>query len=364
MITLFELAQSVDGTLIGIDRAAAERIAIADATPLDQAAPGTLTLLDCARNTAKLAASTAVAAIVHERDVEAILLASKDSSLALVAVSDPHLAFERVLDRLRPLRPAPAAGIHPTAVIASDARLGRDVCIGPHASIGSGCVVGERTVLHAGVRLMNDCTVGRDCELFPNATLYHKTRIDDRVTIHAGAVIGGYGFGYRQADGRHYRTAQHGWVHVEADCEIGSNSTIDRGTYGATRVATGTKIDNLVQIGHNVQVGPHNLICSQSGIAGSALTGRHVVLGGQVGVRDHIRIGEGSTVGAQAGVTRDLEPGGTYVGSPATHHKEALQSLLSLQKLPEMRKQLRALQAAVDRLVAAQETHGQHRKAA
>ncbi len=354
MMTLLEIATLVDGMLIGVPKNVAEKVTISNVLPLDQTLPGTLTLLDNSRNAHLLVQCPASAAIVAESDVDAILKACKEKSPILVAVSDPHSAFERLIEAVRPLKTKPTPGIDARSAIGDNVQIGRDVSVGPYVSIAANCVIGDRTVLHAGVRLMADCVIGRDCELFPNAVLYPRTILEDRILVHGGVVLGGFGFGYRQVEGRHQRTAQLGWTHIESDAEIGANSTIDRGTYGATKVGVGTKIDNLVQVGHNVRVGPHNLICSQAGIAGSASTGSHVVLGGQVGVRDHIHLGDRCMAGAQSGIVADVPAESVVVGSPAAPRKESLQSMLALQRLPEMRKQLRQLQSEVENLLKLQ----------
>ena len=249
----------------------------------------------------------------------------------------------------QPACPPTAASIRrrlstPTAQIASD------VYIGPHTTIGPGCRIARGCRIHASVHLLQDCTLGEDCEIFPSSVLYPGTIVGDRVLLHACTVLGAYGFGYRMRDGRHERTAQLGWVEVENDVEIGANTTVDRGTYGPTRIGEGTKLDNQVQIGHNVHVGRHNLMCAQVGVAGSSSTGDYVVLGGQVGVRDHIHVGDYARASAQAGLARDLANHETVLGTPALPSREATQIWIASQRLPEMRKQLRDLTAALERL--------------
>ncbi len=183
-----------------------------------------------------------------------------------------------------------------------------------------------------------------------NVTLYEYTRIAERVVIHAGTVIGAYGFGYRQQAGRHVPTAQLGYVSIERDVEIGACVTIDRGTYGATRIGEGTKIDNQVMIAHNCKIGRHNLLCSQVGIAGSCQTGDYVVLAGQVGLKDHITLGDRTIVGAQAGVMDNCAGDEVYLGSPATPQREQMQIMAVERRLPEMRRELKQLRREIDRL--------------
>jgi UDP-3-O-[3-hydroxymyristoyl] glucosamine N-acyltransferase len=198
---------------------------------------------------------------------------------------------------------------------------------------------------------MSGCRLGRNVTIYPNAVLYDNTQVGDRSIIHSGAVLGCHGFGYRFMGGRHEPSAQLGNVEIGCDVEIGAGTTIDRGTYGPTTVGDGTKIDNLVMIAHNCRIGRHNMICSQVGIAGSSSTGDYVVLAGQVGVKDHVRIGDGAVLGAMAGVTHDVPPGAHMFGIPATDEREQKVRLATLAKLPDMRRQLKALQRVVDQLM-------------
>jgi UDP-3-O-[3-hydroxymyristoyl] glucosamine N-acyltransferase len=186
--------------------------------------------------------------------------------------------------------------------------------------------------------------LGAGVVIFPNAVLYENTQVGNRCIIHANAVLGAYGFGYETHQGRHRLSAQLGHVVIGDDVEIGAGATIDRGTYGATTVAEGTKIDNLVMIAHNCRIGRHNLLCSQVGIAGSTRTGDYVVMAGQVGVKDHITIGDGAMLGAKAGIKDDVPAGARVVGIPGTPEREQAILQAALRKLPEMRKQLKSLQ--------------------
>ncbi len=181
-------------------------------------------------------------------------------------------------------------------------------------------------------------------------TLYEHTLVGADTTIHSGATIGGYGFGYRTAGGRHERAAQLGWVEIGAEVEIGANAAIDRGAYGATRIGAGTKIDNLVQIAHNCQIGEHNLICSQVGIAGSSSTGAYVIIAGQVGVRDHMKIGSKAVISGMSGVMNDVPEGAVMLGIPAKPEREQKLQFAAMSKLPEMRKEFKHLKAEVAEL--------------
>lgn len=353
-IQLHQLASLVGGRLVVDGRPllpADEAIEVSDALPLQDAGPGCLTLIDHAKHVSRLNQSKAAAVMVKE--------VLPDCNLPMIVVSQLHSAFEQAIGLLRAplpsLQPSPAVepAIHDTACIASTARLGSDCDVGPGVVIGDNCQVGDRCTLHSGVQLMAGCSVGDDCELFPHVTLYPGTRVGDRVLMHAGAVLGAYGFGYRQQQGRHVRTAQLGWVEIADDVEIGAATTIDRGTYGPTRIGQGTKIDNQVQIGHNCHIGRHNLICAQVGIAGSTSTGDNVVLAGQVGIADHLSLADNVTVGAQSGIMNNVAAGQTVVGSPAAPRRQRMQEWAMIMRLPEMRQELKALQAQVTGMTTA-----------
>ncbi len=218
--------------------------------------------------------------------------------------------------------------------------------IGPEVQIGRGSTV------HANATIMGRCRIGRDVTIFPGCVLYRDTVVRDRVVLHANAVIGAYGFGYDTIGGRHERGDQLGFVILEADVEIGASSTVDRGTYGPTVIGEGTKIDNLVMIAHNCRMGKHNLICSQVGVAGSSCSGDYVVMAGQVGVPDHVRIGHRAILGAKSGIMRDVPDDTTVIGIPATPERDQMAKQAAFAKLPEMRRQLHDLKREVDRLAA------------
>lgn len=261
-----------------------------------------------------------------------------------VTVGDVHASFARIVEQFRPATAQRAAGVSAAAYVGRTARLGAKAIVHPGATIGEDVEIGNGAVIHPGVRVADGCRIGQNSVLFSNVVLYENTLIGNRVIIHAGSVIGAYGFGYHLMEGRHERGAQLGYVEVRDDVEIGANTTIDRGTYGPTIIGEGTKIDNLVMIAHNCRLGRHNLICSQVGIAGSCTTGDYVVMAGQVGLRDHIHIGDRVVLGAKAGVMNSIaEPGG-WVGIPATPEREQMVKQAALAKLPEMRKEFKALQ--------------------
>lgn len=317
---------------------------ITGAAPWFDAQEGDITLLDDTKNIDKLEGSRASAVVVPSR-IETL-------AKHQIVVAKPHEAFAVLCRLFRPAYEVPShQGIHPSACVSPTAVIAPDCRIDALAAIDSDCVVGSGTHIHRGVVVMPSCRIGQDCQLFPGVVLYPGTVIGDRVTLHAGVVLGAHGFGYKMSEGKHQLAAQLGWVELGDDVEIGAHTCVDRGTYGATRIGDGTKVDNLVQIGHNCRIGKHNLICSQVGIAGSTSTGDYVVLAGQVGLRDHIHIGDKTMVGAQAGVANDIEPNQIVLGSPAIPRFEQAQQFAAISKLPEMRKQLRRLETQVQQLV-------------
>ncbi len=335
--TLSEVAKWVDGDVIGD-----ASILISDAMPLSDAVTGALTLADNPKLLETLDKSFASAAVVPNN--------FPVGNKPLIAVANPHAAFETIVTRFRPGPAMNARGVHPAAIVHESATVGAGTFIDAGAVIGEHVTIGERCRIFGGVNIMAHSRIGNDCVIYPSATLYSSTIIEDRVLIHAGAVLGAFGFGYRQVNGVHQRTAQLGWVHIESDVEIGAGTTVDRGTYGATHIGQGTKIDNQVQIGHNCRIGKHNLICAQCGIAGSSSTGDYCVLAGQVGIKDHLHIADRAVIGAQAGVMQDVEAGETMLGSPAVPFKLAMVQFANLARLGELRKQVRVLQAQVDLL--------------
>ena len=336
-ITLNEIAGWVGGRIVGDPS-----LLILDALPLQDASPNCITLADNVKYAGKIESSPALAAVVPND----FPIGAK----TLLIVDKPHAAFEAIVGKLRPQSAARIAGVHPAANVDPSARIGAGTVIQPGAYIAENVTIGQRCTIYSGVNIMAGCHVGDDCTLFPNVTLYPATTLENRVLIHAGATLGAFGFGYRLAHGRHERTAQLGWVQIESDVEIGAGTTIDRGTFGATRIGMGTKIDNQVQIGHNCHIGKHNLICAQVGIAGSSTTGDYVVMAGQVGLKDHIHIADRVIIGAQSGVMQDIAEGDVMLGSPAMPHKQTMQQVAALTRLPDMRRQLRELQQQVAEL--------------
>jgi UDP-3-O-[3-hydroxymyristoyl] glucosamine N-acyltransferase len=265
-------------------------------------------------------------------------------------VDDAELAVAKVLERFALPIPQPPVGVDAAASVAPSAILGDRVAIGHHAFVGQRSRIGANTVLHPGAFVGDDVVIGSDCQIFPNVVIRERITIGNRVTIHAGSVLGTDGFGYRWDGSQHAKVPHIGTVIIEDDVEIGSCVCIDRAKFSATRVGRGTKIDNLVQIGHNAQIGPHCILVGQVGIAGSARLGIGVVLGGQTAVRDHITIGDGAMAAACSAIAEDVDPKTIVSGTPALPHRQSLREQAALRRLPDLVAQVRKLQEAVDEL--------------
>jgi len=274
----------------------------------------------------------------------------------LIRVANARIAFAKVLPLFFP-DPAFAPGVHPTAVVSASARVDPTAHIGPHCVIGEKAQIGARSVLQGGNHVGHNSHVGEDVNLFPHVIIYPRTQIGHRVRIHAGTVIGSDGFGYVLDEGSHRKVPQIGSVVIGEDVEIGANVTVDRGALGPTIIGKGTKIDNLVQIAHNVTIGEHSLLVAQVGIAGSSKLGNYVTLGGQVGIAGHLKIGNRAIVSAKSGVMHDLKDGEKVFGYPAVEDRQAKRQIISLRQLPDMLRRLRELEKGPG-MVTGQEPEG------
>ncbi len=313
---------------------------IAGIAGVESAGPADLTFADGERALNRASASAAGCILIPA----SAALPGKTA----IAVKHPKLALIRAAEALL-AKPRVEAGRHTSALIAETAQLASDVAVGPNAVIEERVKVGERTVMGAGVVVGRDVEIGADCILHPRVTIYPRVRIGARVIVHSGTVIGADGFGYVFADGRHHKFPQLGRVIIEDDVEIGANATIDRGSLGDTIIGAGTKIDNLVQIAHNVHIGRHAVIAAQTGISGSTVIGDYVVLGGQVGVGDRVRIETQSVVGAQAGIPsgKIIRRGSAVWGTPARPMAEFKKTHAAIKSLPRLAQKLKELQAKV-----------------
>ncbi len=339
-VTVNDLAVLVNGQVHGDGG----RI-ICAAKPVPEAGPQDLTFVENERN-ARLLKACRAAAVVAPAPLAARMaefLGASERAFTLVEVHDALAAFVVIMQRLHGRPEPPPHGIDPRAFVHPSAAIGADASVYPFASVGEGSTIGARCRLFSGTSIGRNCRLGDDVTVHPNAVLYDDTVLGDRVIVHANAVIGADGFGYRMQDGRHLKTPQFGCVEVGDDVEIGAGTTIDRGTFQATRIGAGTKIDNLVQIGHNCQIGRHNLFVSQVGVAGSCSTGDYVVLAGQVGVADHVHLGDRALIGAQSGVPSDVAAGVRVLGTPARPQGDQKRILLSLDRLPALCRDVRRL---------------------
>lgn len=322
-LTLAQVAELTGGTVVGDpDRR------VGDLLPLEQAGPGELGFLSDRRYLRFLEGSLAEALLVARGLAELI-----PPETSAVVVGDPHHALAVLVDRFHPL-PSSLPGIHPTAVFGRGVRLGSHVTVGPYVVVGDDVVLGDRVVLSPHVVVGDGSQIGDGSVLHPHVVLYAGSRIGREVILHAGVRVGVDGFGYVFHEGQHRKVRQVGGCAVEDRVEIGANSCIDRGSIGRTTVGEGSKLDNLVHVGHNVRIGPLALLVAQVGVAGSSRVGKGAVLGGQVGVSGHLEIGEGARVGAQAGVIGDVPPGETVSGYPARPHRSYLQAMATLFRLP------------------------------
>jgi UDP-3-O-[3-hydroxymyristoyl] glucosamine N-acyltransferase len=313
----------------------------------DAVISGVATLADAQAGDLTFLANPRYRAQVAETAATAILMvpgASCPESLAVIRVDDPYAALQKVAQWFDPGPPAVEIGIHPSAVVAPDAVLGEDVGIGPHCVVEAGVHIGDRTRIAASAYVGPDARIGCDGYVHPSAYVGRGCRLGDRVIVQPGAVIGSDGFGYAWVEGAFHRIPQVGIVVVEDDVEIGANACIDRATLGVTRIGRGVKIDNLVQIAHNVSIGENAALAAQCGIAGSSRVGPGVRLGGQAGLGGHLEVGAGAQVAARGGVIGNIAAGLTVSGYPARPHSESMRAEAALRRLPELLRRVRALE--------------------
>lgn len=269
----------------------------------------------------------------------------------VIRVPKARNAFARILQQLHP-DPKPEPGIHPTAVVAETAAIGPDVAIGPHAVVGESAAIGEGTVIGPGVTIGEGSKLGNNCRVHPRVTIYPGVTVGDRAILHAGCVLGSDGFGYVLEQGRYEKFPQIGRVEIGKDVEIGANACVDRGALGATVIGDGTKLDNMVHIGHNCRLGRHVVIAAQTGLSGGVIVEDYVVMGGQVGISEKAKIETKAIVGAQCGILphKVLEAGQTFWGTPARPHREHLQKLALVNRLPKTIEEMETLRARLDKL--------------
>ena len=331
---LSEIARLVGGEVVG-----ASEVEITGVAPIGQAGPGDLTFVANPRYRPLLKSTKASAAIVDNQ--------TEFPGLALVRCANPYYAFLLVIRRFHPVERPVATSIHPQSLVAPDAVLGKDVGLGPFVVVESRVKIGLRTLVAAGSYIGQGAEIGDDCLIYPNVTIRERVRIGNRVVIHSGTVVGSDGFGYAKEKGVYHKIPQVGTVVIEDDVELGANVAIDRATMGETRIGRGTKIDNLVQIAHNVKIGENSIVVSQVGISGSTEVGKNVTLAGQVGLTGHLHIGDGAIVAAQSGVHRDLKPGQIVLGSPARDLQKSKKIEAIISNLPEYIEKLKRLEKTI-----------------
>lgn len=308
---------------------------------LVDAGPQDLSLYADPRYRRELAATRAGALVTREP--------ISDLAIPQIVHPEPFLALASLLDLFHP-PPGQSKGVHERAWVASSARLAPDVTVAPFAYIGEEVEVGSRTVIHPGVFLGDRASIGEDSVLWPNVVIRENCRIGNRVVIHPGAVLGADGFGFARRNGKFVKIRHVGVVIVEDDVEIGANAAIDRGTLGRTLIRRGVKIDNLVHIAHNVEVGEDSAMAAQVGISGSTVIGKRVLMGGQVGLVDHLTVGDEAVLIAQSGVIGDVPGGQTLSGYPARPHREFLKTVAELRGLARLKERLRRLEEEVREL--------------
>jgi len=329
-VSLSELASLLGGEVVGDGS-----VHIRGVAGLNNTAPGTIVRVEHSRYLASAEAGNSAAILTDQR----IGPLAKPA----IRVAQVRQAYSKCLELFAPPSGAPD-GVHPTAVIAPDAELGEGCAVGAYAVVGRRARIGAGCTIYPHVVIGDDAVLGPDCVIFPNVTLYAHTVLGARVRIHAGAVIGADGFGYDWDGTRHAKIPQIGSVRIGDDVEIGASSSVDRATAGETVIGPGTKIDNQVQVGHNVQTGAHCLLVAHVGIGGSAELGNGVVVGGQAGIKDHAIIGDGAMVGGGAGVWSDIPAGARVSGHPARPHREQMRAQAALAQVPALLKRVAELE--------------------
>ena len=321
--TLQELA-----TLSGAELIGDPKLQITGAASLGEATPGEISFFANRKYIGLLRKTCASAIFVPPDFAEPI-------NAAQVRVSNPTKAFEQVLLKFAPSAVTFAPGIHSTAIVDPSVQLGERVSIQPLAVIEAGTRIGDDTIVGAGSYIGHETVIGSACHIYPQVTIRERSKIGSRVIVHSGAVIGADGFGFEMVDGRQEKIQQLGIVQIDDDVEIGANTTIDRARFGRTWIQEGAKIDNLVQVAHNVVIGKNTVIAAQTGIAGSVQIGQRVLIGGQVGIIGHVEIGDNTAIGAQSGISKNIS-GGAWWASPAVPLAEAKQQIAWVRRLGKL----------------------------
>jgi UDP-3-O-[3-hydroxymyristoyl] glucosamine N-acyltransferase len=323
-------------------------IEITGVAGIDHAGPGQATFLANRRYSPQLRTTRASAVLVEEG--VALEREAGLEPLAALRTSNPYLAFARAIEFFYDA-PVYAAGVHPTAVIAGSAKIGKGAHIGPYCFIDEEVAIGSQAVLHSFVTIYHGARIGANFFAHAHAVVREGCCIGDRVVLQNGVVIGGDGLGFaKQADGTWYKMAQSGPTILEDDVEVQANACVDRATVGETRIGRGTKIDDLVLVGHASQVGAHTMLCGQVGLAGSTKIGEHCILAGQVGTAGHLTVGDGAVITAQSGVPNDVPARALYSGYPAVENREWLKMMAALNRLPELQRRVQQLESLIEEM--------------
>ena len=337
--SLKEIAEIIDGDLIGDSE-----IVITGVSGIKEAREGDITFI----------ANPKYKSLINSTQASAIIISTEEqikADIPLIQTENPSLAFAKVLEIFSKERAKwLTVGIHSSAVIGKNVQLGKDLTIQAYAVIEDNARIGDRVVIYPGVYIGKGVQIGSDSMIYPQVSIRQGVIIGNKVVIHNGTVVGSDGFGYEMLNGTHHKIPQLGTVVIEDDVEIGANVTIDRARFDKTLIGRGTKIDNLVQIAHNVVIGPNSIIVSQTGISGSVTVGKNVILAGQVGVAGHVTIGDNSIVGGQSGITKDLPPDSRVVGSPARPFNLVKRIQAVIKRLPELFKKILDLEKKIENL--------------
>ncbi len=334
--TLREIAQFINGELVGDGN-----IAIKGLKSIEEAGEGDLAFISSSKQDS-LIDSTKASGVVVPKDIK------NSYNKPVIKVDHPSIALSKIIELVLPDNIPHPKGIHQSAIISKSASLGNGVAIGPYVVIEDKVSIGDKTILYPFSYIGKKTRMGKNCIIYPNVTIRELIVIGDRVIIHSGTIVGSDGFGYdTQRDGTHFKIPQLGTVVVEDDVEIGACVTIDRARFAKTVIGKGSKIDNLVQIAHNVIIGPYCLIAGQSGISGSSELGRNVVFGGQVGVSDHVKLGDFVVAGGKTGISKSFPPKTVLFGYPAKPIDKAREIIASIGLLPKLFERVRALEAKI-----------------
>ncbi|MDD5155646.1 MAG: UDP-3-O-(3-hydroxymyristoyl)glucosamine N-acyltransferase [Candidatus Omnitrophica bacterium] len=340
--TLKEIAEFLNGEIIGD-----ENTVITGICGIKEAKAGDITFLANPKYF-PLLERTQASAIITSRDI-------KEASKPLIRTDSPSLAFVKMVSLVEPQDVHHPKGIHPAAVIGKAVTLGKNAAVGPYAVIEDGASVGDNTIIYAGCYIGHHARIGRDVLIYPNVSIRERVLIGERVIIHSGTVIGSDGFGFVTLEGAHHKIPQIGTVVIEDDVEIGANVTIDRARFDKTLIGKGTKIDNLVQIAHNVIIGENSIIVAQAGISGSTVIGKGATLAGQAGLVGHITVGDGAVIAAQAGVTKSVPANTLVSGYPAKPHNIARRVNACVQNLPKLYETVALLKKKIEELESGKE---------